>query len=566
MQKIKTAYLLIALAAILIAGCDDTVSPSNDTPIPLAAPEAPSLTPRNERIEVAFTTAATATGYELWYGTSDNPGGAKKWPEAPEEAGRLVSATITGLSNGITYWVWSKAIYPYGTSPFSEGESAMPIPPPATPASPMVSASDTGQLEVHWSEVSGAESYVIYYSTSGGATPPADSARQEGFGTSALIKSLNDTSYTLWLAAKNTADESAPSGPASATVAAAGSAPSAILSSPRLAYGDKRLTVSWDGVSKASSYYIYYNTSGSTPTETDRWTQEITAELPTVSARLTGLTNGTSYFVWVTAKNSAGVSGLSASNNETPQAKPTLSMSNINFVVGTAAAAFSAGGDRGWRKKETSIGNLFADSAAWYMRQKYPGDPVDFALLPARIVRGGHPKGTMTVRSITQLLNTASYSYNWSLTCITLTGSQVIELFATAADVSHSGGGGHPTGAWHLISKEVHHTIDYTTGSDNTHGVTKELIINGDVLKTNYTPTSNSALLNKTYRIVTMQYLIDGVDDYTYRDRVYNAAANIVQTGISTKEAIAYYIYDFDEPVQPVIDGRIALIGGVIIP
>ncbi|MHB9293188.1 hypothetical protein Holit_02309 [Hollandina sp. SP2] len=565
----KGWILLILACTWLWVSCEEALGPEDDpeSQIPLTAPEPPSLTPRNERIDVAFTTVATAESYELWYGTSPSTGGASKWEPGLTVAGRLVSGTITDLLNGITYYVWTKAVYPYGTSGFSEMAEATPLPPPPTPAPPLVSPSDSGQLELTWTAVEGAESYVIYFNLSGGAIPPETSTREEALETSFLLKGLeNSRSYSIWLAAKNSADESLPSAPVSGTPLAAASPPGPLSQRPSLAAGDARLTVTWAGVPTASSYLMYYNTTGSSPTEADLWPDEIPAALPRVSGRIDGLANGTPYYVWVKAKNSAGFSPLSPSNNTTPHGKEPLNLNDINFVVGKAAAIFSTGGDRGWRKKETSIGNLFADSSAWYIREKYPEEPIDFALLPARVVGNGLSKGNITIGAIRQVQNTASYSYDWSLSIITLTGSQVINLFSIAADIPRNGGGGHPTGGFHLISSEARHTIDYTTGTHNTHGVTKELVIGGNTLVQNYTATTDTALLNRSYRIVTMQYLLDGVDDYTYYDGVYKSAANLVKTGIWTFESIAFYVYDFDEPIQPVIDGRISLIGGVVIP
>jgi hypothetical protein len=561
--------IFIALACICLwTGCEDTLGPSDnpESQIPLAAPEQPSLTPRNERIDVAFTTVATADAYELWYGTGPSPSTASRGPELTV-AGRLVSGTITGLTNGMTYYVWTKAIYPYGASGFSEGAEAIPIPPPQTPASLMVNQSDSGQLELTWTPVEGAESYIVYFHTAGSASPPENSAREEAFYPSFLLKGLTDyTSYSIWLAAKNSADESSPSAPVSQSPAPAGSSPQALSQRPSLTPGDERLTVTWPGVPTASSYIVYYNTTGSTPTEADQYPQEFPASLPTVSARIDGLTNDRAYYVWVKAKNSAGLSDISTSNNSTPHGKEPLNLNDGRFVVGKAAETFSSGGDRGWRKKETSIGNLFADASAWYVRARYPEEPIDFVLLPSRIVASGLSKGNIAISAINSIQNTSSYGYDWSLSIITLTGSQVIDLFRVAADIPRNGGGGHPTGGFHLISSEARHTIDYTTGDVNTRGVTKDLTINNEVLVKDHKPTTDSTLLTKNYRIVTMQYLLEGGDDYTYYDEVYKDASNVVKTGISTRDAIAFYIYDFDEPVQPVIDGRITLIGGVVIP
>jgi hypothetical protein len=567
--------IIIALACICLwAGCEDTLGPSDnpENQIPLAAPEQPSLTPRHGRIEVAFTTVATADSYELWYGTGLSPAAAEKWGPGLTVAGRLVSGEITDLEDGTTYYVWTKAVYPYGTSGFSEGAAAVPIPPPPAPETLQVNQSDTGQLELAWEPVEGAESYVIYYDTTGGESPPANSLRKEEvLNTSFLLTGLTNSTYYIWLAAKNTADESPPSAPVFQSPAAAAGAPAALPQRPGLTSGEERLTVTWPGVPTASSYIVYYNTTGLTPDETNRLPQEIPAALPTVSARIDGLVNDQACYVWVRAKNTAGVSGLSPGGNSTPHGKEPLNINDGKFIVGKAAEAFSGGGDRGWRKKETSIGNLFADASVWYVRARYPEEPIDFLLIPSRIVAGGLAKGNIPISAISGIQNTASYGYDWSLTLITLTGSQVIDLFRVAADIPRNGGGGHPTGGFHLISSEARHTIDYTTKEPNTRGVTKDLSINGVVLVKDHQPTTDPALLARKYRIVTMQYLLEGGDDYTYYDEVYKGAldagtANLVKTGISTRDSIAFYIYDFDEPVQPVIDGRITLIGGVVIP
>jgi hypothetical protein len=568
MKRLLPLFLLL----LAPAGCDDALGPDRnaESGIPLAAPEQPSLTARNASIDVAFTTVATATGYELYYAEGDPPAAApQKWEAGLEnaEGTRLVTGSITGLVNGTTYTVWTKAVYAYGVSGFSESAAATPIPPPPMPSPPTVNQSDTGQLELSWTAVTGAESYVIYYSTNGAALIPDRSHVDDVLNESFLLKGLEDTTYYISLAARNSAGESEPSTQVSQTVTAAASAPG-VPAKPSLAKGPNRLTVSWNGVPTASSYIVYYKPASGGAVPDGASSIEQAAALPAVSVRIDGLVNGTNYYVWVKAKNSRGPSAdFSPSNNETPQDKPALNMNNSNFVVGKAAAAFSAGGDRGWRKKETSVGNLFADSSVWYVRKKYPAETIDFALLPSRIVSAGHPKGTMTVRSITAIQNTGSYGYDWSLIILTLTGRQVIDLFRVAADIPRNGGGGHPTGGFHLISGEARHTIDYTTKEPNTRGVTKDLVINGVTLVQNHVPTTDPALLNKNYRVVTMAYLAQGVDDYTYYDEVYQyALSDRVSTGISTREAIAFFVYDHDEPVQPVIDGRITLIGGVVIP
>jgi hypothetical protein len=70
--------------------------------------------------------------------------------------------------------------------------------------------------------------------------------------------------------------------------------------------GDTTLTVVWGAVSGATSYEVYHNTTNTT-TGATRFGGDITVTTTTI----TGLTNGTPYYVWVRAKNSAGTSGYS---------------------------------------------------------------------------------------------------------------------------------------------------------------------------------------------------------------------------------------------------------------
>jgi hypothetical protein len=168
------------------------------------------------------------------------------------------------------------------------------------------------------------------------------------------------------------------------------------------------------------------------------------------------------------------------------------------------------------------------------------------------------------------LANIGTNPYDWSCSLITVKGSEVIELFQNAADVSHSGGGGHPTGAFGLVSKEVQHTIDYTTRGDGaddiTRGVTRELIINGVTFVHDLVPTTDAAILNKTYRVATLEYILLGSDDFDYYE-TFKKGTNRFATKVGVAFCMAHYVYDQDMvPMVPVLDGRIKLIGGVVIP
>jgi fibronectin type 3 domain-containing protein len=96
------------------------------------------------------------------------------------------------------------------------------------------------------------------------------------------------------------------------------------------AAGDTAVTLSWDMVTGADSYTIYWGTS---PGVTNADTAVINA--PT-SYTHTGLTNGTAYYYAVTAVNVVGASALSSEVSATPQAA----------IPGAPATVTAAAGDK----------------------------------------------------------------------------------------------------------------------------------------------------------------------------------------------------------------------------
>jgi hypothetical protein len=71
------------------------------------------------------------------------------------------------------------------------------------------------------------------------------------------------------------------------------------------------LTVTWGSVLYAASYELYYSTDSTSPTSA---TEGITANVSITgaTATITGLTQGTVYYIWVRAKNNTGTSEYSA--------------------------------------------------------------------------------------------------------------------------------------------------------------------------------------------------------------------------------------------------------------
>ncbi|HEX3047342.1 MAG TPA: fibronectin type III domain-containing protein, partial [Bacillota bacterium] len=86
-------------------------------------------------------------------------------------------------------------------------------------------------------------------------------------------------------------------------------APGALVVTP----GDEQLAVTWDPVSGATSYQVWYGT-----TNDSSIANRFGGDINDCSCTITGLTNDTLYYVWIKAKNSAGISPFSTVGSGTP--------------------------------------------------------------------------------------------------------------------------------------------------------------------------------------------------------------------------------------------------------
>jgi hypothetical protein len=289
-----------------------------------AAPETPTVTPGDSQLAVSWTPVAGADTYDVYYSTSDTPPSSVQQPDISG-----TSTTITGLSNGTTYYVWIKAKNGAGTSDFSSIASGIPVvptAPPAAPETPTVTPGDS-QLAVSWIAVAGADSYDVYYNTS--ATPPSSVQQPDISGTSTTITGLsNGTTYYVWIKAKNSTGTSDFSPPASAK-------PLGTPGTPTVTPGDSQLAVSWIAVAGADSYDVYYSESATPPSSAPQ------SNTSGTSTTITGI-NGTTYYVWIKAKNSAGTSDFSPQASAKPLGTPgtlTVTSGDGQLTVSWTAVA-----------------------------------------------------------------------------------------------------------------------------------------------------------------------------------------------------------------------------------
>ncbi len=310
-------------------GAWSTSASATPNPTVPAAPDAPTLTPGDEQLEVAWSApgsdgGSAITGYNIQYSTD----AGSSWAAHSGTDASTTTTTITDLTNGQRYEVQVQAVNAQGPSAWSASATATPTPAATAPAAPAILTLTPGdrQLEVSWHAPgsdggSAITDYNVRYSADAGSSW-ADHPFT-GTGTSTTITSLdNGQPYQVQVQALNVRGPGAWSTAATATPAPAATAPAApaILT---LTPGDRQLEVAWrapgsDGGSPITGYNIQYRAGAS-----GTWTRHGATDAGTTTTTISGLTNGQDYAVQVRAVNAQGPSAWSASATATPASVTT---------------------------------------------------------------------------------------------------------------------------------------------------------------------------------------------------------------------------------------------------
>ena len=290
--------------------------PSASTVKPPDPMTAPSIIAGNGQLNVSWQAVEDTSAYEIWTGTTNDTQTATKRGE--DISG--LSAVISGLNNGTIYYVWIKAKNNIGVSGFSPPATGKPL---GIPGRPTLS-SGPEQLLVTWTAVAGADEYEVYYGLGTPTTLAATTAE-----TTATITGLtNGMAYYVRLRAKNVNGVSN-YGP-SASGVPIGNAGIVTVNS-----GDSQLSLSWTVVAGADQYEVYYSTINTIPANPS---QTVT----TTAATISGLTNGTTYYVWIKPKNANGSGNTSTVVNGVPMTTPgnlTISAGNQQITISWSAVS-----------------------------------------------------------------------------------------------------------------------------------------------------------------------------------------------------------------------------------
>lgn len=200
------AGLITVAALISLSGCNNFSLGSGDKP---ASPTGLSLTPGDGTISVAWSPVADALSYNIRWSNISGLTSAN----STQVLDAANPYTLTGLTNGTTYYVVVTAVNAAGQSLPSAVASATPEPVPTG----VTAIPGNGQMIIAWITVPGASSYNVYWSATAGVTPKTG-IRIAGTSNPLVIPGLsNGTTYYAVVTAVMASGESAASSQVRAT-------------------------------------------------------------------------------------------------------------------------------------------------------------------------------------------------------------------------------------------------------------------------------------------------------------------------------------------------------------
>jgi len=344
--------------------------------------------------------------------------------------------------------------------------SALP-PTAAAPTAPtdLTAVGGTGQMTLSWTSVSNATSYNVYYATTAGVTKTSGTKITSTATPFVQTGLAAGTTYYYVVTAVNAAGESAASTQASAATAAAPPQPTAPAAPTGLIAtgGTNQVTLSWNTVSSATSYNVYYATSSGV-TKTSGTKISSAATSPAV---LTGLAAGTSYYYIVTAVNSAGESTASIQVAATtlptaPAPTAPAAPTGVSATGGTNQATITWPAVAG-----ASSYNIYWSSTPGVT--KTSGTKVAAATSP-------YVKTALSAGTTYYFIVTAANSVGESAASTQVTATTAAPPLAVPAaptGVTATGGANQVSIAWNAVTGATSYNIFWSTASGVTTAGTK---------------------------------------------------------------------------------------------
>lgn len=320
-----------------------------------SAPQSLTVTPTDQTIDLSWTApsdngGSTITGYKVEYKASSSG----TWITASSNVVGT-SYQLTSLTNGTNYDVRVSATNGFwGT--LATSNANMPFGAVANTSIPTVGgANAAGEVLIgadgSW-DTNGAAVTSTTYQWQSRSNPSDSWANISGATSSTYVLTSNDVGKYLRLQVSKTngANSNAYVSASSSTTSVIQTGLASTPGSLSAVYGNQSAQVSWtipaSNGGTISGFRVEYSTDG------DNWTLSQLVSASATSHTITGLTNGTSYFVRVTGVTAAGngayaISGDAVIPATTPTntSVPTVSgQSSYGSVLSASAGSWNANG------------------------------------------------------------------------------------------------------------------------------------------------------------------------------------------------------------------------------
>ncbi len=320
--------MILAALLCLLSAVDGSGRENDALPPP---PAQITADPGNARVTLNWSAVAGAKSYNIYYSAS--PGVTKD--RGTRIAGQQPPLTVRDLTNDppTVYYFVITSVTNAGEGNISSEVSSTPLsaPPPMAPTRVTGSAGNEKAV-ISWTNVSGPPSiYTVYYSTSPNAAKSSAGKITNATNPQTIAPLTNGVTYYVVVTASNSNGESVNS--FETTVTPQSSPPPPPPDRITITEGNGQVTLSWQPVSGATSYAIYYSRDPLL-SKTSSTKVSVLSNTSTIK----GLDNKRPYYFFVTATNASGEGVESTLLSATPLAeKPVPSMILVpagDFVMG----------------------------------------------------------------------------------------------------------------------------------------------------------------------------------------------------------------------------------------
>ena len=305
-----TAYVF-RVRAVNVVGVGEWTAPSAAV-TPYALPSAPTgvqAVAGDAQVALTWVAAAgnggTIDDYVVQYGTD-----GVNWTTFVDGTSTALAATVTGLTNGTSYYFQVAAHSQFGNGAYGSATPA-PVTPAGAPAAPtnLVGVEGESQVTLTWTAAeangSAVTDYEVGYSSNGGTNWTSFPHAASAATTQTVTGLTNATAYVFRVRAVNGVGSgtwSSTSAPVTPVAATAPDAPTGL----GVVVGDRMVTLNWtapliDGGRPVSDYQVEYRATTSAA-----WQVLQHAATTSTSAVVSGLANGVPVVFRVAAVNSVG--------------------------------------------------------------------------------------------------------------------------------------------------------------------------------------------------------------------------------------------------------------------